>query len=201
MATPHSCQRRNLGDYLDTTTLRGTQFVPWDHLARDPLRGHRLIGIGIPIINLRRSSDRLRFITGIPIPAWHYLCCGIYALYNSGSLISVALRAISMVTLTTMYIHSIRQNLHRIYPHIEFYSVSMIRILFIGFLLWLEQWHCMPKLEVYYGVNILRPRQNGWHFSDDTFKNIFLNENIWISINISLNFVPKGPINNIPTLI
>ena len=29
---------------------------------------HRLIGIGIPIINLRRSDDRLRFIMGIPIP-------------------------------------------------------------------------------------------------------------------------------------
>ena len=28
----------------------------------------RLIGIGIPIINLRRLSDRLRFIMGIPIP-------------------------------------------------------------------------------------------------------------------------------------
>ena len=28
----------------------------------------RLISIGIPIINLRRSSDRLRFIMGIPIP-------------------------------------------------------------------------------------------------------------------------------------
>ena len=32
------------------------------------LRKHRLISIGIPIINLRRSSDRLRFIMGIPIP-------------------------------------------------------------------------------------------------------------------------------------
>ena len=30
--------------------------------------GHRLISIGIPIINLRRSSDHLRFIIGIPIP-------------------------------------------------------------------------------------------------------------------------------------
>ena len=28
------------------------------------LRRHHLIGIGIPIINLRRSSDRLRFING-----------------------------------------------------------------------------------------------------------------------------------------
>ena len=31
------------------------------------LRGHRLIGIRIPIINLKRSSDRLRFIMGILI--------------------------------------------------------------------------------------------------------------------------------------
>ena len=31
------------------------------------LRRHRLTGIGIPIINLRRSDDRLRFIMGIPI--------------------------------------------------------------------------------------------------------------------------------------
>ena len=35
----------------------------------------------------------------------------------------------------------------------------------------------------------------------DIFKCIFLNENIWISIKISLKFVPKGPINNIPALV
>ena len=49
--------------------------------------------------------------------------------------------------------------------------------------------------------NILRPRQNGRHFPDDTFKWIFLNENVWISLNISLKFVPRGSINNIPTLV
>ena len=32
------------------------------------LRRHCVIGTGIPIINLRRSSDRLRFIMGIPLP-------------------------------------------------------------------------------------------------------------------------------------
>ena len=32
-------------------------------------------------------------------------------------------------------------------------------------------------------------------------KCIFLNENVWISIIISLKFVPKGPINNIPALV
>ena len=49
--------------------------------------------------------------------------------------------------------------------------------------------------------NTLRPRQNGRHFAGDTFKHILLNENVWIAIKISLKFVPKGPINNIPALI
>ena len=48
---------------------------------------------------------------------------------------------------------------------------------------------------------ILRPRQNGHHFPDDFFKCIFLNENIWILIKISLKFVSKGPINNISALV
>ena len=47
--------------------------------------------------------------------------------------------------------------------------------------------------------NALRPRQNVRHFADDPFKRIFLNETI--SIKISLNFVPKGPINDIPALV
>ena len=50
-------------------------------------------------------------------------------------------------------------------------------------------------------VNTLRPRQNGCHFPDDIFKCIFLNESIWISFEISLKYVPKGPINNIPALV
>ena len=50
-------------------------------------------------------------------------------------------------------------------------------------------------------INTLRPRQNGRHFADDIFKCIFSNENVWIPIKISLKFVPKGPINNIPALV
>ena len=44
-------------------------------------------------------------------------------------------------------------------------------------------------------------RKYGRHFPDDIFKCIFLNENVRISINISLKFVPKGLINNIPALV
>ena len=50
------------------------------------------------------------------------------------------------------------------------------------------------------GVTHLRPRQNGRHFPD-IFKCIFLNENVWISIKISLKFVPNDPIINFPTLV
>ena len=57
-------------------------------------------------------------------------------------------------------------------------------------------------LRVRYGmflcINTLRLRRNGQHFADDNFKRILLDENIWILIWISLNFVPKGSINNIP---
>ena len=50
-------------------------------------------------------------------------------------------------------------------------------------------------------LNTLRPRHNGRHFADDIFKCIFFNENVRISIKISLKFVPKGPISNIPALV
>ena len=43
--------------------------------------------------------------------------------------------------------------------------------------------------------------QNGRRFADDTFKRISLNENVRISIKISLKFVPKGPVNNNPALV
>ena len=49
--------------------------------------------------------------------------------------------------------------------------------------------------------NTLRPRQNGRHFADDIFKCTFLNENVSIPVTISLKFVPKGAINNIPALV
>ena len=50
-------------------------------------------------------------------------------------------------------------------------------------------------------LNTFRPRQNGCYFPDDIFECIFLKENVWIPIKISLKFVPKGPINNIPALV
>ena len=57
------------------------------------------------------------------------------------------------------------------------------------------------RFGVLLSVNTLRPRQNGRRFPDDIFRCIFLNENVWISLHISLKYVPKLRINNIPALV
>ena len=47
----------------------------------------------------------------------------------------------------------------------------------------------------------LRLGQNDRHFPNDIFKCIFLNENVRLSIIISLKVVPSGQINNAPSLV
>ena len=54
---------------------------------------------------------------------------------------------------------------------------------------------CAQALRMF---NTLRPKQDGRLFPDDIFKCIFFNEYVSIFIRISLTFVPKAPINNIP---
>ena len=56
-------------------------------------------------------------------------------------------------------------------------------------------------LDIHICMWLLRPRQNGRHFADGTFKYILLNENVRTSIKISLKLVPKYRINNIPALV
>ena len=53
--------------------------------------------------------------------------------------------------------------------------------------------------EAFYGlvVNTIRSRQNGRHFPDDISKRSFLNENVWIPIDISLNLISKWPYTSI----
>ena len=67
--------------------------------------------------------------------------------------------------------------------------------------------HVLPMVGTMHGhpllipFSTLSPRQNDRHFPDDTFNHIFVNENVGISIKLSLKFVPRGPINNIPALV
>ena len=82
------------------------------------------------------------------------------------------------------------------------YELLCVMVLWLGW-----AWSGMRKIVgVYCGntvgsLNTLRPRQDGRRFADDTFKHIFLNENVRILIKISLKLVPKCPINNIPALV
>ena len=64
-----------------------------------------------------------------------------------------------------------------------------------------EQLHQYRGYDMEEYINSLRPRRNRRHFADDIFQCIFLNENEWISLRISLKFVPKVRINNIPSLV
>ena len=53
---------------------------------------------------------------------------------------------------------------------------------------------------IWFMYNTLMPRQNGCHFPD-IFKCFSMIKNVWISIKISLKFIIKGPVNNIPALV
>ena len=50
-------------------------------------------------------------------------------------------------------------------------------------------------------VNSCPPGQNGRHVADDIFRCIFMNEKFCILIEISLKFIPKGPVDNNPSLV
>ena len=87
-----------------------------------------------------------------------------------------------------MYLYSCW--LYSIWPHIVWLKMMTCPIL------WHHTFWLHNYLTVKYFINTLRPGQNGRHFTD-----ILLNENVWIPNEISLKFVSKGPINNIPSLV
>ena len=63
-------------------------------------------------------------------------------------------------------------------------------------MLWLTVYksYNVPVYLIWLYTNSSSPGENGLHFADDIFKGIFVNEMFFVSIQISLNFVPKGPI-------
>ena len=61
-------------------------------------------------------------------------------------------------------------------------------------------WGIDSMLHISFQINTFRTRQDGRHFAN-IFECIFLNEDISISINISLTFVPEEQINNFPALV
>ena len=61
--------------------------------------------------------------------------------------------------------------------------------------------HAISKPIADYRVNSSSPGQNGYHFTEDIFKSIFVNEKGFILIKISLSFVSKGRIDDNAALV
>ena len=71
----------------------------------------------------------------------------------------------------------------------------------LAFVWRIHRWPVCKEFDLDNRINTLGPRKNGRHFADDILKCIFLNENAGILPKISLKFVPKVRINNIPALV
>ena len=63
------------------------------------------------------------------------------------------------------------------------------------------QMEAKPMIEIVFKLTHWGRGKMAVTLADNTFKCKFVNENIWISIKVSLKCVPKGPINNMPALV
>ena len=82
-------------------------------------------------------------------------------------------------------------------------NTQIFFLVFAFFLFWFTKEVCCVDsyLTFIACINSFRPRLHRCPFADDIFKCIFSNENEWILPRISLKFVPKVLINNIPALV
>ena len=85
-------------------------------------------------------------------------------------------------------------------PHFHAFYLNCFCIKLFDGNLYLTEHLSMPK-SLLTGVNVLRLKQNCRHFAANIFKYIFLRENLWIFLKISLKFFPKVWICNIPALV
>ena len=113
----------------------------------------------------------------------------------------ISLVMIEMIYTLSYYHHQIgSMNYYPLFRARSWNNGMRCMSIFLLYYFWDSQHHCC-NMSIFSSINTLRPRQNGRHFADDIFKRIVLNETCRISIKISLKFVPKGPINNIPALV
>ena len=88
--------------------------------------------------------------------------------------------------------------------HLDIFSCKhdvIIIMIIVSFKSHSSEFLCVSFMTGEPQFNSLKPRPNRRHFADDIFKCIFENENECISPRISLKFVPKVRINNIPALV
>ena len=144
---------------------------------------------------------------------WRH-CNVFYRVISSVLWVVVTLEGVGKVNDTKL--QQTHQSVHREYI-IGVYCIHYIRtrlyvrrLVAVGFVyrqlilvVKFDKWfpNIVARLPIVLLFNTLRPRQNGRHFPDDILKCIFLNDNVIISIKISLKLVPNGPNTYIPALI
>ena len=81
------------------------------------------------------------------------------------------------------------------YSHIWCWSSYIVMIMFISALVYSSRANISCSIEWFKcTVWFVNKHINDMKITDDIFKSIF-NESVWISITISLKFIPKGPID------
>ena len=110
--------------------------------------------------------------------------------------------------LHVLYFIKITHYFSKIFYYASWWCMSVLTVLCVDtwdgcwcFTVIMMRCYCSHVMSGEPFINTLGPGQDGRHFPDDIFTCSFVNENVWISITISLKFVPKGPNNNIPALV
>ena len=84
----------------------------------------------------------------------------------------------------------------------EQYVEQTVKLPVVWDIMMLMWHHCTVKRSVAWSLlNILRLKQNGRNFADNIFTLILLIKDCWIFIQISLEFIPKGPIDIVPAMV
>ena len=94
-------------------------------------------------------------------------------------------------------------NTRHVIPCHKIWQSSIDHCFGTGVKCWFEVELYFPHQAMLFGCRFGASKLTHWDWDKmkNIFKRTFFNENVWISIKISLKFVPKGPINNIPALV
>ena len=137
-------------------------------------------------IATQSPQDMYRDIENLPKHVSYHFCM-------THSIIKLLLRNLSISKDSPYHMHRNMNHIRGHVPrHLPYHSKTVS----------LHPYYLAPLMTQFDNTDMLditlRLRQNGSHFTDGIFKCIFLNENVWILIKVSLKFVRKCLINNNP---
>ena len=115
------------------------------------------------------------------------------------NLCKMIFNGMSLTLLEIPGVKSVLQNSQYLVSHL-YYGIILQKY-YMRYLIWHIHVCIIVPADGSATTNTLRPGQNCHHFADNIFKCIFVNENIWISLQFLMKFVSTVRINNIPALV